>query len=614
MQDQFQEQDFTTSINLTTWKKILIFLKPLKKHVIFGTMFVVLIAVFDAIFPIISKEVIEYVEEVTKNNRALNYNILYLFGVIYILFAFIQSFFIYKFIKHAGTIEVELSYRLRKAAFEKLQSLSFNYFNNTPVGWIMARLTSDARRLSEIISWGLIDMSWGLMMMISIIFVMFFVNAKLALITLAVTPIIIIVSIVFRQFMLRLYREVRKINSKITGSFNEGITGAKTSKTLVLEEKNLHEFDRLATSMKRKSIRAMVISSLFFPCVLVLGFIGTALAIYNGGNYVLQGIISFGTLSLYVTYSTQFFDPILQLARVLAELQQAQASAERLISLLEEEPEIVDDKEVIKQYGDFLHFKKDNWEEINGKIEFKDVTFHYPDGENILEHFNLTVNVGETIALVGETGAGKSTLVNLICRFFEPTGGNILIDDVDYRKRSLGWLHSNLGYVLQSPHLFSGTIRENIRYGRLEATDEEVVEAAKLVDAHDFIMEFEKGYDTEVGEGGGRLSTGQKQLISFARAILADPALFVLDEATSSIDTETERKIQKAIDKLLNGRTSFIIAHRLSTIVSADNILVIRDGKIVEQGKHEDLIKQEGYYYRLYTNQFVEEQTQSLGY
>jgi len=266
------------------------------------------------------------------------------------------------------------------------------------------------------------------------------------------------------------------------------------------------------------------------------------------------------------------------------------------------------------EYGDLFEFKRENWEEIKGDIEFKDVSFQYQDGEKILTEFNLNVKAGETIALVGETGAGKSTIVNLICRFFEPTEGSILIDGVDYRERSLGWLHSNLGYVLQSPHLFSGTIMENIRYGRLEATDEEIVEAAKLVDAHDFITEFEKGYDTEVGEGGGRLSTGQKQLISFARAILANPAILILDEATSSIDTETERKVQSALNILLEGRTSFIIAHRLSTIVSSDKILVIKDGSILESGNHKELIQHKGYYYRLYTNQFIEEQTHSLGY
>jgi len=610
--DQFQEQDFTTSLNFKTWKKIFHYMKPFKKHIILGIIFVVLIGAMDAIYPLITRSVLDYIED--NLNNPINYRVLVFFGISFLLFTILQSYFVYKFIKHAGTIEVELSYDLRRIAFEKLQSLSFNYFNNTPVGWIMARLTSDSRRLSEIISWGLIDISWGFMMMLSVMVVMFIINPKLALITLAVTPLIIIVSIILRQIILRLYRDVRKINSRITGAFNEGIMGAKTTKTLVLEAKNLNEFNELATSMRKKSIKAIMISSLLFPTVLVLGFVGTALAIYNGGNYVLTGIVSIGTLQLYISYSTQFFDPILQIARVLAEFQQAQASAERLISLLETEPEIVDRPDVIEKYGDYLNFKKENWESIIGKVEFRNVTFGYKPNEKVLENFNLIVEPGQTVAIVGETGAGKSTIVNLVCRFFEPQEGNILIDDVDYRERSLGWLHSNLGYVLQSPHLFSGTIKDNIRYGRLDATDEEIIEAAKLVDAHDFIMSFEQGYDTEVGEGGDRLSTGQKQLISFARAILANPRLLILDEATSSIDTETEQKIQRAIQKILKGRTSFIIAHRLSTIVNSDVILVIKDGKIIERGTHQELISQKGYYYRLYTNQFIEEQTHAFGF
>jgi ATP-binding cassette, subfamily B, bacterial len=605
---ELKEQDYTTSFDWSTWKKILSYLAPLKKHVIIGIIAVIIIATIDVIFPLMTKWVIDdYIANEDIDG-------LWFFGGAFLVIAIFQAFFIYTFIKHAGTIEVELSYRLRRAAFERLQELSFSYFNKTPVGWIMARLTSDAKRLSEIISWGLIDLSWGLMMMFGITGVMFVINAKLALITLSVVPVLIIVTIIIRQIILKLYREVRKINSKITGSFNEGITGAKTSKTLVLEEKNAVDFERLANSMRSKSVRAAIVSSLFMPIVLMLGFIGTSLAIYHSGNAYLIGAIQIGTLSLFISFSTQFFEPVMQLARVLAELQQAQASAERIISLLETEPEIVDRQDVIDVYGDFLNFKKENWEELVGHVEFDQVDFAYQDGETILKDFNLNVKAGETIALVGETGAGKSTIVNLICRFFEPTNGRILIDGKDYKDRSLGWLHANLGYVLQSPHLFSGTIMENIRYGNLEATDEEVIEAAKLVDAHDFITQFEEGYLTQVGEGGGRLSTGQKQLISFARAILADPKILILDEATSSIDTETEKKVQNAIVTLLEGRTSFIIAHRLSTITQSDKILVIRDGRITESGTHHELLEQEGYYYRLYTNQFVEEQTQQLGY
>lgn len=319
------------------------------------------------------------------------------------------------------------------------------------------------------------------------------------------------------------------------------------------------------------------------------------------------GGLSYGVFVMFISYTIQFFDPVSQLAGTIAEIQQAQASAERIISLVETEPDIWDKKEVIEKYGDLFTPKKENWEQINGDIEFKNLYFSYKNGEKVFQNFNLNIKKGQTIALVGETGSGKSTIVNLLCRFYEPTSGEILIDGKDYRQRSLLWLQSNLGYVLQSPHLFSGTIKDNIRYGKLDATDEEIIRAAKLVDAHQFIMETENGYDTDVGENGGNLSTGQKQLISFARAIVGNPAIFVLDEATSSIDTETERVIQNAIEKVLSDRTSFVVAHRLSTIVSADKIIVLRKGKIEESGTHGELLRNKGYYYRLYTNQLLQE-------
>ena len=278
-----------------------------------------------------------------------------------------------------------------------------------------------------------------------------------------------------------------------------------------------------------------------------------------------------------------------------------------IISLIETEPDIVDRPEVIEKYGTLFNYKLENFEEIKGDLKFDNVSFKYNVGEQVLTDFNLDVKAGQSIALVGHTGAGKTTIVNLICRFYEPTSGKILIDGKDYKDRSMGWLHSNLGYVLQDPHLFSGNVLENIRYGRLNATDEECIEAAKAVEAHEFIMKFEKGYDTECGEGGSRLSVGQKQLISFARAILADPKILVLDEATSSVDTETEQVIQIAINKLLKGRTSFIVAHRLSTIVHSNRILVLDQGKVIEEGTHRELIKKAGAYHKLYTNQYSEE-------
>ncbi|MEZ7872876.1 MAG: ABC transporter ATP-binding protein, partial [Eubacteriales bacterium] len=327
---------------------------------------------------------------------------------------------------------------------------------------------------------------------------------------------------------------------------------------------------------------------------------------------VLTGAMSLGTIAAFISYITDFFHPVQNIASTFSEFQRRQAAAERVLTLLDTEPDIQDTQEVEDLFGDNFNPRRENWPPIIGDIDFEDVSFKYKDGEEVLNNFNLRIKAGETIALVGATGAGKSTIVNLICRFYEPTGGSIKIDGADYRTRSQLWLQSNIGYVLQEPQLFSGTIADNIRYAEKEATDEQVREAARLVNAETFILKLEKGYDTQVGEGGNRLSTGEKQLISFARAIIHNPRLFVLDEATSSVDTETEMMIQQAIEKTLHGRTSFIIAHRLSTIRHADRILVIEDGKIAESGSHKELIAERGQYYQLYTTQFREERSMDV--
>lgn len=503
-------------------------------------------------------------------------------------------------------------YQMRKDSFEKLQKLSFSYYDKNAIGWMIARTTSDASKISETVAWGLVDMVWGFAMMFGISVVMLIVNWKLALVTLVTVPLLAIISVMFEKKMLVSYRNVRKINSKITGLFNDGIVGAKTTKTLVREELNRDEFGEVTFDMKRTSVRAGVISAGYLPMALFISAIGTVLTLYFGSIFILDSVISYGTLMLFITYARQFFDPVLELARIYTEMISAQAAAERVMSLINEREEITEDDEVVAQYGNHYDQKIENWEPLQGDVEFKNVDFYYKEGEYILKDFNLKVEKGQTIALVGETGSGKSTIVNLACRFYEPTGGQILIDGKDYKDRSQNWLHANIGYVLQAPHLFSGTIKDNIRYGKLDATDEEIVESAKTVNAHEFISKLEQGYDTPVGEGGGLLSTGEKQLISFARAIIAKPRLFFLDEATSSIDTETEWKIQHAIDNVLEDRTSFIIAHRLSTIRSADVILVIDKGEVIEQGNHETLLAQKGHYYELYTNQFLEEGEREL--
>lgn len=603
MASAIQEQDFDkdVKVDLSIWKRLFRYAFRYKKNTTILIVINIMIAIVDIIYPLMSKYAIDQfiMHETTQG--------LPLFVMLYVLLICFQAFGVYVFVARAGRIEMDVSYDIRQEGFRKLQELSFSFYDKTAVGYLMARMVSDVGRLSEMIAWSMVDLLWALTYVVGVTVSMLVLNWKLALLALVVIPPLAVISMYFQKKILKYQRRVRKTNSRITGSFNEGIMGAMTTKTLVREEENYGEFRELTGEMRKASVRAAVLSAIFMPIVMFLGSIGTGLALYRGGHAVLMGAISFGTLSAFISYTMNFFEPVQQLAGILAELQSAQASAERVISLIDTPCDITDTPEVVAKYGDSFNPKRENWEEIRGEVEFKNVSFAYKGGEKVLTDFNLHVKAGETIALVGETGAGKSTIVNLVCRFYEPTEGQVLIDGRDYRERSQLWLQDSLGYVLQTPHLFSGTIADNIRYGRKAATDEEVRAAARMVHAEEFILRQEHGYDTEVGEGGVRLSTGEKQLISFARVILADPRIFVLDEATSSIDTETEQLIQDAITKVLENRTSFIVAHRLSTIRNADRILVIRGGKITESGTHRELLKQRGYYYNLYTTQFREE-------
>lgn len=602
----FEEQEYNKQFDFSLWSKIIRFLKPYKTKVICLIFVMIGVGGIEATFPLLTRHAVDNFIMEGKTEGLPG------FAAIYLALIIIQVFNVWMLIALAGRINMWVCYDIRKAGFKRLQELSLSYYDKTPVGWIMARMSSDTQRLGDTLAWGLVDSVWGFTMMLCISVYMLYLDWKLALIALAVLPPLAVISVYFQKVILQAFRKVRKTNSRITGAFNEGIMGSRTSKILVSEERNLDEFKVLTGEMYGSSVRAAVLSSIYLPIVLTLGSIGTALAIWHGGNRVILNVMSYGTLVAFISYTVQFFEPVRELARVLAEMLSAQAAAERIVTLLNTEPEIVDSPEVVGKYGDSFSPRKENWPTVTGDIYFKDVSFSYKGGEEVLKDFNLDVRAGETIALVGETGSGKSTIVNLACRFYEPTSGQVLIDGTDYRERSQLWLHSKLGYVLQTPHLFSGTIKENILYGRLEAADEEVTKAAKLVNAHDFIMKLENGYDTEVGEGGGRLSTGQKQLISLARAILADPRIFVLDEATSSVDTETEQMIQEAIQRVLKGRTSFIVAHRLSTIKAADRILVIHRGRLIEAGSHKELLKAGGYYYRLYTNQFLQQREAAL--
>ena len=604
------ELESQEKISFSVWKKIFKIVFRSKKRAITLALYMVLLSALDVLTPIVSSKALEVF--FGKNPQ---FEYMWLFIGIYVAIAILYMIAIYSFVRKAGEIEAEVSFEIRKEAFTHLQELSLSYYDKNAAGWIIARLTSDSRKLAEIISWGLVDMVWGLTTMLAILVVLFVTSPILALIITILTPLLFAVCMYFRKKILVAYRNVRKINSKITGSLNECIQGSKTTKTLVLEDTKYKEFNETATDMRSNSIRAVIRSSILWPLVVIISNIGLALTLSAGSASILGYIgfiaIDVPTLYLFVNYTQLFFDPILQISSVLAELQQAQAAAERVIGLIETKSDIVDSPEVLEKYGTITNPKRENWEDIEGDIKFENVTFSYIEKEVVLDNFNIEIKKGTSVALVGATGSGKSTIINLLCRFYEPTSGTIYIDGVDYKKRSINWLHEKLGYVLQTPHLFTGTIKDNIRYSKLDATDEEIIQAAKAVSAHEFISKLDKGYDTEVGDGGSKLSLGQRQLISFARAVLIDPKILVLDEATSSIDTQTEVMIQEAMDKMMEGRTTFIVAHRLSTIINSDLILVIEDGKIKEQGNHKELLKLKGDYYNLYKNQFINEQMQN---
>ena len=508
----------------------------------------------------------------------------------------------------ACQIEMYVGRDMKRASFDHLQTLAFSYYNQNSVGYIHARVMSDTNRIGSLVSWGLMDGIWNMSYILGAVVVMLTINFKLALWVLAIVPLTALAADFFQKKLVLLNRRIREINSQITGNFNEGITGAKTTKTLVIEEKMEQDFDETTAEMKRTSVHAMHYRALFSSMISFSSSIALAVVLWRGGIITLQGVIEIGTLSVFMSYALGLMEPVQWIVRAVSDLITVQVNVERFTRLMETESDVRDTPEVVARYGDSFEPLRKNWEPLHGDITFEDVSFKYPDGdEYVLEHFDLHVPQGTNVAIVGETGAGKSTLVNLVCRFFEPTSGRILIDGKDARERSQLWLHSNIGYVLQTPHLFSGTVLENLRYGNPDATMEQIEAAVKSVSADAVIARMDKGYDSDVGEGGDLLSTGEKQLLSFARAILADPRIFVLDEATSSIDTVTEKLIQDAIEHLMKGRTSFVIAHRLSTIRQADVILVVHDGKIVEQGTHSELIAKKGAYYNLYTRQFQEE-------
>ncbi len=591
----FEEEEFTTEFNgQTVWR----ILQQALPHWPLLTGVVVLISamsVVESYQTYLSKRIID--EGIVAGDMDILAQLVFEYGVLVL----IMAISVCGFITCAGVLGEKVQYDLRKKMFERLQELSLSYFNRTPIGWLMSRLTSDAKRVSELVSWGILDSTWGVTNIISALFFMFYINVQLGLIILVLVPVLVVVAGLFKRKILVEYRDVRKLNSKITGSYNENITGVRVVKALRREEENLGEFGELSSGMYRASFRAAWLSALFLPIVQMISAVGIALIVWYGGYQFQLGTITIGGIQAFISYITFMLWPIQEMSRVYAEMQQSIASAERIFSLIDAVPEIQDRPNAIDPGS------------LRGDIVFENMSFYYEADKPVLDNFNLTVKEGETIALVGPTGAGKSTIMNLICRFYEPKEGVIRMAGHDYRDLTLHGIQSRIGMVLQTPYLFSGSIRENLRYGRLDATDEEIEKAATMAGAHEFIKQLEKGYGTEVGEGGGLLSVGQKQLISLARAILAQPDIFIMDEASSSVDTLTEALIQQGMETLLAGRTSFVIAHRLSTIKKADRILVIEKGGISEMGTHSELIRARGHYYDLYTKQFRQEK-ERIGY
>ena len=584
--------------------RILPFLKPLRKLIFIMIFFGLMGSATDIILPQFQRYALDHFVGLGVLDTVIP------FVILYILTILVAAGSNYISCSLATIIEMRVNKQLRQTGFTHLQTLSFSYFNQNSVGYIHARLMSDTSRIGSLVSWTLVDCVWRISYLVGAIVTMVIMNPKLAAMVLSILPLLVILFSIFQKKLIRVNREVREINSHITSNFNEGITGAKTIKSLAIEEKMETRFRDETQNMRKKTVEASRLRGLFAGTMNLASSVALAIVLWQGG-YI--AATEMGTFSVFMSYAQGMMEPLRWLVDIVSDLITTQVNIERFTNLLAVKSDVVDTPEVVEKYGDSFNPKKENWEPLKGDIKFENVTFQYPDGEEtVLENFSLDVPFGTHLAIVGETGAGKSTLVNLVCRFYEPTKGRVLIDGRDARERSQLWLHSAIGYVLQTPHLFSGTVRENLLMGNPDATEQMIWNAIRAVSAEDVIAHLEKGLDTDVGEGGDLLSTGEKQLISFARAILADPRILILDEATASVDTMTEAKIQEAMEKVTADRTCLMIAHRLSTVRNADVILVVRQGKIVEQGTHAQLLAQKGYYHELYTRQYEDEATAKI--
>jgi|688.fasta_scaffold07756_9 ATP-binding cassette subfamily B protein len=619
----FEEEALSKKVNLGIWGKI--FPYALRKWYLLAVLLVLmtLTSFHDAsLIPMLNRAAIDSLRDVSNTSLdTIELNVRLIFGIQFTLdfwgyagvllgAMILRSIFIYFTFFATNYLEMSIYIAIRQDAFRRVQTLSFSYFDKTSSGWLIARLQSDTSKISDIISWGIIRLLWITFDLTFTLITMFAISWQMSLLLLATTPLMIVIAPYFQIKILQLSRISRNAFSGYVAWLAEVIAGAKTVKTLAIEENVQQEASEIVSDIQVKAFRTAKMQALFYPTVAVISAFSTAVMIYFG-YLLLQGnvntvIIEVSTFVLFIGFVRAVYQPIQEYTELFTDLMATQSSVEKILSLIETQPAIIDRSDVIEKYGTLFNLKQENFEPIQGEVSFDHVSFSYNPGVEIIHDMNLTIKQGTSVAIVGETGSGKSTTVNLLCRFYEPSQGSLKIDGVDYRDRSVAWLRSNIGYVQQTPFVFSGSIKKNIAYGKLKATDDEVIEAAKAVGVHAFIMSLPKGYETILKDGGSELSVGQKQLLSFARAIIRNPRIMILDEATSSIDTETEASIQQAIRKILKGRTSIIIAHRLSTIVDSDRILVMKEGVIIEDGNHASLIHKKGHYHRLYMNQFAE--------
>lgn len=619
----FKEEKLPSKLNFKVWLKIGKYALKQYKLLILCLLMTLFVSFYDSSFiPLMNASAIKASELMNGNNTTsifdlviettfifnIKANLTYLqYMILFIVMILVRSVAIFVLFYFQNIISMRIMVDLRRDSFRKLQELPFSYFDKNSSGWLIARMQNDTSSIGDLISWDVNAIIWAVFDLTFTLITMFSINWLYSLVVLASLPIVIVIVPLFEKEVLLRHRIARNAYSYYVGYLAETIDGAKTIKTLSSIDTVKKEADEITTDIKKKRFRAHMINGYVQPILSTLSSLTIALIIFLGlknvGSMDKASLVS--TIILFVGFVSSIYNPLQNLSEVFSEIMAGQAGAEKLMQLIEEKVTIVDTPEVIAKYGTILNPKKENYINLDGDIEFSHVSFSYNEGVEIIHDLNLKIDKGTSLAIVGETGSGKTTTVNLLCRFYEPSKGHVYINNIDYKDIGLGCLRSSIGYVQQNPYVFSGTFLDNIIYGRLDATLEDARNACKIVGIDEYIMSTPDGYNTYLPTGGGSLSQGQKQLISFARAILKNPAILILDEATSNIDPLTEVKLQEALLNITKGRTSIVIAHRLSTIVSSDRIIVFDKGKIVEDGNHESLLSRNGIYKKLYTDQFA---------